>query len=502
MTAVLEEGLATSVLEHVASLSDEEIAAWVGALKPGVLAEVQRREWWFVRRPDQKAPAGDWLIWLILTGRGWGKTRTGAEWLVEQMLANPVDVSDNPTEWIAVGETLLDGWNIQANGPSGILNVLKRRKIPFKAVRSPAPSIRLSTGQVVHISGADDADVGRGLNLAGAWLDEMAKWRMPALTWSEGLGPALRTRMPGGTKPQVVVTTTPKPIPLLFDWTKREDGSIVVTRGSTFDNAANLSSSAISEFIRQYGSSRTGRQELYAELLTDVEGAIWKVEWLNRTRVTKAEVPELVQIVVAMDPAISDAENADESGIVVVGKGVDGHDYVLADRSAKIVGIEAARACWEAYLDFEADYVVYESNQGMDWVRDVLRTAWNQLKAEGKVSGNAPLKSVNATRGKKLRAEPVAARYEANEVHHAGRFEKLETQMTEWLPTSNTSPDRLDALVHGVTFLRAGEVMDATAVSAVSMGESRGQDPTVHAGNAGLPFLLPGQRPGTRRGGW
>ena len=422
-------------------------------------------------------------------------TRTGAETLIDWILANPVDVAGHPTEWAAVAETLIDGLDTLTLGPSGLVNVLNRRGLPFKLVKHPQPRIRLATGQVIHVLGADDADVGRGLNLAGAWFDELAKWRYPTASYTEGLGPALRTKMPGGTKPRIIVTTTPKPIPLLFDWTTRQDGSVVVTRGSTFANAANLSESAVQEFIRQYGTSRLGRQELFAELLKDVEGALWKHAWIANLRVTQAEADavQMTSIVVAVDPAVSDSDNADETGIVAVGRGVDGDDYVLADWSGRVVGIEAARKAWELWIEVKADALVYESNQGMDWVRDVMRQAWDELKKEGRVNGNPPLKGVSAMRGKRLRAEPVAARYESQHVHHVGTFEQLERQQTEWLPTSGESPDRLDALVHACTYLRDGEVAEVQTATPVGVTAAGGVDPMAVTRQA-LGLQVPGQR--------
>lgn len=469
MSVPLPEALSTSVLEYLSALPEPAVKSWIEGLSPELLDEVNRGEWWFVRRPNQTAPPGDWFVWLILAGRGFGKNRTASEWLVEKVLANPIDVAGHPTEWAAVGETLQDCRKAMFSGPSGMLNVLARKRVRYRYQRFPAPTVILASGQIIHGLGADDEDVGRGLNLAGAWLDELAKWRKPNESWSGGLAPALRTKMPSGTKPQVLATTTPKPIPLLRDWTTRTDGSVVVTRGSTFDNAANLSAAAVKEFVRQYGRSQLGRQELYGELLTVVEGALWRHEWIEALRVRRRrDVPALSTVAIAIDPAITDKVDSDETGLVAVGRGMDGHDYVLADRSGSFVGVEAARRAWQLYLDTSADIVVYEANQGADWVRDVLRTAWYELRDEGLVGGNPPLQAINATRGKRLRAEPIAARYEAGEVHHVGRFEKLEGQMTEWLPSSGTSPDRLDALVHAIAYLSASAIVEAQVATPVS----------------------------------
>lgn len=515
MTATVDPGidaLGCSVADAIAALDDDAIRAWIDSLPDEVVAEVARREWWFVSRPDQRQPAGDWAIWLILAGRGWGKTRTGAEWLTDRVVENPVDVDGHPTEWAAVAEHIQDARKILIDGPSGLRNVLNRRGIRYEYTRWPAPLITLHTGQVIHILGAHDKDTGRGLNLAGAWLDEIAKWPYPTESWTEGLAPALRTKTPGNAKPRVVVTTTPKPIPLLFDWHKRDDGSVHITRGSTFDNAANLSASAIAEFVRLYGNSRIGRQELYAELLEDVEGALWHLRWIEAgrlnpkrlyripdpaehgtpARVKLAEwIKDLVKIVVAVDPAVTVTETSDETGLLCVGRGRDGHEYVLDDRSKKVAGREAAREAWLLWRHWSADELVYESNQGANWVRDVLVDQWNLLQAENPPcacgedhgpwpAGDAPVIGVNARRGKKLRAEPIAARYEniPPRVHHLGVFPALESQMTEWLPDSGDSPDRLDALVHGLTRLRGTEAAHGTVTSPAAPAEPQGPPAT------------------------
>lgn len=454
-----------SIAERLSLLPTVQQQAWLDQLEADLLAQVARKEWWFVARPEQLIPEGDWLIWLVMAGRGFGKSRAGAETIVEWAVENPVDMDGHPTEWLVVAETLADGRKQCLEGPSGIINVLRRRGIGFEYVKAPSPVVTLEGGQKIHVKGAV-ADVGRGYNLAGAWLDELAKWLYPKEAWTEGIGPALRTRTPSGHKPRVIVTTTPKPIRLLVEWTTRTDGSVHVTRGSTFDNAANLSPEALEEFKRQYGSSRIGRQELYAELLTDIEGALWHSRWIEDTRITDpTKVPETSYRLVAIDPAVSATETSDETGIVAVGRGLDGHDYVLADRSARVVGFKAARRAWQLWLELEADLMVYEENQGQDWVRDILVDAWGKMRTEGLVGGDPPLRAVRAMRGKRLRAEPVAARYEQKRVHHVGNLVTLEQQMLEWEPASGTSPDRLDALVHGITALRGPESREATVIN-------------------------------------
>ena len=258
------------------------------------------------------------MIWLILSGRGWGKTRTGGEWLVKEIFQNPTTIDGTPTQWAIIAPRFSDTKNVCVEGPSGFIKALEHRGLKAGVdyiYNKSSYKIIFTGGQVVHMFGADSPDAGRGLNLSGAWLDELAMWPYPYETWTEGLAPALRI----GKRPRVVVTTTPKPIKLLRDWTTRTDESVYVTRGSTFDNAANLSETALAELKARYEGTRTGRQELYGELLDQAEGALWTREWIESTRITKDQLPSLYRIIVAIDPAVTSGENSDETGIVTVG---------------------------------------------------------------------------------------------------------------------------------------------------------------------------------------
>jgi phage terminase large subunit-like protein len=297
-------------------------------------------------------------------------------------------------------------------------------------------------GQVVHMFGADSPDAGRGLNLSGAWLDELAMWPYPYETWTEGLAPALRI----GDRPRVVVTTTPKPIKLLRDWTTRTDNSVYVTRGSTFDNAKNLSETALIELRARYEGTRTGRQELYGELLDAAEGALWIRDWIENTRITPDKLPPLYRIVVAIDPAVTSGEDSDETGIVTAGASADGHFYVLADDTLRATPNEWGKKAVEAFRNWKADRIVAETNNGGDMVIMVLQ----------QVDRNAPVTKVHATRGKRVRAEPIAALMEQDRCHMVGYFAELEEQMCEWTPDASESPDRLDAMVWALTELSEG----------------------------------------------
>ena len=378
-------------------------------------------------RPQQLPPEGDWRIWLILSGRGWGKTFTGAGWIIEKAMSQP------GIECAVVAPTFTDVRRTCVEGPSGII-----KSLPSGALEQYNRSngqITLTNGSKIHMVSADEPDRARGLNLSYAWLDEFAAWRYEE-TWTAGLAPALRIG-----HPQTIITTTPRPTKLLREFMSRTDGSVVVTRGSTFDNAANLSQAALEELKSRYEGTRLGRQELYGELLLDTPGSLWRLSDIDETRVDEA--PELVRIVVAIDPAVTSGEESDETGIVVVGKGADGRGYVLADRSCRDTPSGWAHRAVQAFHDFNADRIVAEKNQGGDMVEQTSRS----------VLSTAPYKGITAKQGKRLRAEPIAALYEQGRISHVGAFDLLEDQMTTWLPDSGLSPDRLDALVHGLTEL-------------------------------------------------
>lgn len=455
--------MADSAKSIAAALPPGQLAAWLADQDPWVLDEIERDEWWWTRRPEQAAPAGNWFIWLILSGRGWGKTRTGAEWIIDQALRYPKDMAGEATQWLVIGQTLSDTRTFCIEGPSGILAVLRRRGIGYHYTKAPKPAITLDDGQIIYFEGVDDEDTGRGYNAAGAWLDELAKWRYTAKVWLEGIMPSLRAKLPGGGRPQCVVTTTPKPIKLIKQWVARArtgDRSVTLTTGSTYENFGNLSPDTIAEFRREYEGTTVGRQELYGELLDEVEGALWTHALIERHRADRATMPKLTTTVVGMDPP--GTGTADECGIVVVARGVDDTDYVLADYSGKLVGRAAARRAWLAVKEHDAAWLVYEDNFGKAWLAQVLRDAYAELQTEGEFppGGAPPMKAVTAMQGKKLRAEPTAMRYEQGRVRHLkeASLAELEDQMCSWIPEEQTdSPDRVDALVHAQAWLRGRE---------------------------------------------
>jgi len=318
-------------------------------------------------RPQQLPPEGDWRIWLILSGRGWGKTFTGAGWIIEKAMSQP------GIECAVVAPTFTDVRRTCVEGPSGII-----KSLPSGALEQYNRSngqITLTNGSKIHMVSADEPDRARGLNLSYAWLDEFAAWRYEE-TWTAGLAPALRIG-----NPQTIITTTPRPTKLLREFMSRTDGSVVVTRGSTFDNAANLSQAALEELKSRYEGTRLGRQELYGELLLDTPGALWRLSDIDETRVDEA--PELVRIVVAIDPAVTSGEESDETGIVVVGKGADGRGYVLADRSCRDTPSGWAHRAVQAFHDFNADRIVAEKNQGGDMVEATIRSVLSTAPYKG-----------------------------------------------------------------------------------------------------------------------
>jgi phage terminase large subunit-like protein len=246
-----------------------------------------------------------------------------------------------------------------------------------------------------------------------------------------------------GQRPRTVITTTPRPIKILKELVKIDDGSVAITRGTTYDNRENLAPGFFSQIVKRYEGTRLGRQELQAEILEDVQGALWSRDLIEAGRIRKEDAPEMARIVVAVDPAISVSEISDETGIVVAGLGRDGEGYVLADLSGKFSPVEWASKAVAAFHKWKADRIVAESNQGGAMVEATIRT----------VEPNAPITLVHASRGKVARAEPVSALYEQCRIHHVGMFAELEDQLCSFEPGAAKSPDRLDALVWAISAL-------------------------------------------------
>lgn len=366
-----------------------------------------------------------------MAGRGFGKTRSGSEWTHKITGGKPIRVA-------LVAATAADARDVMAEGESGIVATGK----PWHRPKYEPSKRRITwpNGSLATLYSADEPDRLRGPQHHAYWADELAAWRYPDAWHQLQLGLRL------GNAPRGIVTTTPRPTELVRKIAR--DAATVVTGGSTYDNRANLAPSFLDEMRRRYEGTRLGRQELYAEILDDNPGALWKRDAIDTQRVTPADVPPLARIVVAVDPAVTALESSDETGIVVVGVEHGGRRfYVLADESRRQASPEQwARIVVAAYHAHHADRIVVETNQGGDMVAATLRTVDRAL----------PIREVRATRGKQLRAEPIAALYEQQRVFHVGAFPKLEDQMCEWDPANDArSPDRVDALVYALTDLSA-----------------------------------------------
>ncbi|MGB3271813.1 MAG: terminase family protein [Xanthobacteraceae bacterium] len=396
------------------------------------LADVLADGGWRAKaRPEQLPPAGAWNGWLFLAGRGAGKTRSGAEWICES-------VETGEAKRIAlVAPTAHDARHVMVEGESGILSIApawnrpdyepSRRKLTWKS------------GAEAFTFSSEEADRLRGPQFDLAWADELAAWTDPQTAWD-----MLMLGLRLGRHPRWLATTTPRPIKLLKDLLTRKD--VVISRATTFDNAANLASTFLEAVKARYEGTRLGRQELNAELLSDTPGALWQLDWLDKGRVVRA--PELKRIVVAIDPAVSNSEGSDETGIVVAGIDHNDHGYVLADLSGRYGPRDWAIKAVCAYRDHKADRIVAEVNNGGAMVETTLRM----------VDASVPYRAVHASRGKVTRAEPISALYEQGKIHHVGTFSALEDQMCSFTSDfdrnrAGYSPDRLDALVWCLTEL-------------------------------------------------
>jgi len=373
---------------------------------------------------------------VILSGRGWGKTRTGAEWLAYQA------VNNDRTRWAVVAPTFSDARDTCVEGESGLQSVLNRYRMIHRWNRSLG-ELDLRNGSKIKLFSAEEPERLRGPQHHGAWCDELAAWRYDD-AWTQ-----LQFGLRLGQTPQTVVTTTPKPRKLLRSLIDRDTS--IVTTGSTFENADNLSPAALEELRTLYDGTRTGRQELHGELLDDVEGALWTWKMIDDYRVTHTP-DDVVRRYVAVDPAVTFTRESDETGIITASITSNGHIYVERDATTRDTVDGWARSVCIEYDRAQADAVIVESNQGGDMNESIIKS----------VDPTVNVRLVNATRGKRLRAEPVAALAEQGKIHHVGAFPDLEEQMTSWTPEDKQSPDRLDALVHAVTALTTTRVPQVT----------------------------------------
>lgn len=388
-------------------------------------------EWRRKARPDQVTPDGDWSTWLILAGRGWGKTRTGAEDAAWFGISRP------SMRVAVIAPTYADARDTCIEGDSGLLSVIPREFI--ETWNRSLGELILVNGTRYKLFSADEPDRLRGPQHHRAWCDELAAWTKPD-AWDQMLF-GLRL----GQNPQAVVTTTPKPVPLVRRIA--QDARTRLTRGRTMDNAANLAPSALAQLQARYAGTRLGRQELEAEILDDVPGALWTRAMID-VAVAPIDLPQMQRIVVAIDPSGTRGteDSGDSIGIIVAGKGVDGRGYVLADRTCKLSPAGWGARAVAAYHEFKADRIVAERNFGGAMVEAVIRAA----------DPRVAYSEVTASRGKSVRAEPIAALYEQGNVSHVRGLSDLEDQMCQMAGDGflgEGSPDRLDAMVWAMTDL-------------------------------------------------
>lgn len=387
----------------------------------------QQYNWLKQARPNQLPPQGDWRVWLILAGRGFGKTRTGDETLrlwIEKGLYRHVAL---------IGRSLNEVRNVMVEGQSGLLAchpVGERPKFEASNHRLVWPN-----GAVATLFGGDNFEKLRGPQFDLVWIDELAKFRYPQALW-EQLMLALRL----GNNPRCLITTTPRPIPLIDQLLKSPN--TVITKGTTFDNCANLAPAYLQQIVKQFEGTRLGAQELYAEVLTERQGALWK-----RSMIRYQQPPEdqnYQRIVIAIDPATTHHDQSDETGIIVAAITADQTAYVLEDLSGRYSPADWGQRVTQAYWRYKADRVVAEVNKGGDMVERIVRS----------LDPHVSYRAVRATRGKGTRAEPIAALYEQGKVFHTRPHTLLETQLCEYIPgITSKSPDRLDALVWALTDL-------------------------------------------------
>lgn len=398
------------------------------------------KDWDFWARPDQKMPEalvnGDKTIWVPLAGRGWGKTRTGAEFIRTL-------VKDNKYERFAlIGPTAGDTRDVMVEGESGILSIFPNSERPV--YNSSKRLITFENGSTAHLYSAEEPDRLRGPQHHAGWCDEICSWRKQEDTWD-----MYEFGLRLGKIPLTIVTTTPKPTKFLKNLLS--DSDVHITKGITSDNQENLSKRFIKRVIGKYEGTRLGRQELNAEILDDNPNALFNRSDIEKGRVVKA--PELVRIVVAIDPAVTNNENSDDTGIVGCGIDRNNQGYVLDDSTLKDTVTAWAESAVGVFDRLEADLIVGEANNGGDLIENVIRQA---AKLPGRTK-QSPIayEKVTATRGKAIRAEFLTLLYEQGHIHHVGTFPELEDEMCEFDPTleNQTSPNRMDALVWAFTQL-------------------------------------------------
>lgn len=397
--------------------------------------EKMRWSWDVWARPEQMLPPEPWTTWLILAGRGFGKTRTGAESVRELVKRGAIEHIG------IVAKTPADARDVMIEGPAGILAVSPPTERP-----TWEPSVRRLTwpnGARATVFSGENPDQLRGPQHQLVWVDELMAFQYPQDTW-DNIAFGLRLPWRDGSAARAIITTTPRPTKLLRSIMNL--AGAVVTRGSTFENRGNLDRQFLEQMKERYEGTRLGRQELFAELLEDVEGALWTPKMIDGCRAR--DYPALTEVVVAIDPAVTSNGTSAETGIIVVGRGSDGHAYVLQDVSGVYSPSAWATKACEVFAHWEADAIVAEVNNGGEMIKHTINT----------VAPSVTVRQVRASRGKVRRAEPIASLYEQGKVHHVGQFNELEDQLTTYTgDAGEKSPDRMDAVVWGLASVMLSE---------------------------------------------
>lgn len=429
--------MAKSIMEQLALLPEDERNLILSGMDPETLLW----DWSVWGRPEQQPPEGNWNVWLVLAGRGFGKTRLASEWVREEAKYT----TTGQRRFALVARTAADVRDVIVEGESGILNVTPPSERPHYE-----PSKRRLTwpnGNTATLFTADEPDSLRGPQFTHAWGDEVAAWRQTPDAAGMTAWDNLRVGTRLGQYPKLLVTTTPKRVPILYSLLKEaEKGDIVkVTRGSTLDNSGNLSSAYLDTMLGIYEGTALAKQELYGEMLSDVDGAMWTEEIVEASR-QMAFPPATPLRLIGVDPSV--AENPkDECGIVVVSSTADGDLYKRQAWVLEDASVHGSPTVWaQKVVDMARKWgcpVVAEVNQGGALVKNAIH----------QIDPTVTVLEVHSKQGKQLRAEPITLAYQQGRVHHVGYHVHLESQMYSWIPGEGKSPDRIDALVHALTAL-------------------------------------------------
>jgi phage terminase large subunit-like protein len=419
----------------VASLPDKERASLIERLSDEQLLDL-KFDWKFWSRPNQRPPKWAWFIWFLCAGRGFGKTRTGAEYVRDEV--RTLTKALGPIHVGFIAKTPADARKVMIDSPakSGILNVSHPTERP---IYNPSnKSLFWPNGSIGTIYSSKEYDSLRGPAHHLIWADEIGSWHYPQETWDNAMF-GLRL----GPNPRAIVTSTPRPIPIIKDFFSRKDHDVAITSGSTYENIAHLPPRFLQTIIDKYKGTTLGEQEIYAKLISDDPRALWSRDLLESLRRTKH--PELKRTVVAVDPPASSGPNSAEAGIIGAGIGIDGFGYLLEDASVEFATPKKwGRAAITLYHKLQANWIVAEANNGGEMVKEVIHG----------IDANVPVELVHASKGKFARAEPVSSLYEQKKIFHLGLFGPLEDQLCNWVPGGDSrSPDRLDALVWAFTKL-------------------------------------------------